>query len=100
MHLSGNRANALAVAAAIEVPVYVARVEVEEVGAAGVRRVLRRRPVVAVRAGRVEVITKAAARRRQEDATTVFAFEDTPVYTILCRPFRSAVVSQLVLLSF
>ena len=63
---AGNRANALTVVAVVVVPIDVARVEVEVVGVVRVRRVLRRRPVVAVAAGVVEVIVPAVARRRQK----------------------------------
>ena len=79
MHLSRNGADTLAVAAVVVAPVHVARAEAEAVGVVRVRRPLRRRPVVAVRAGEVEGIAPAVARRGQEDAATVASFEDIAV---------------------
>ena len=66
MHLSGNGANCVTDVAHVVVPVRIARIEVQVVGVVRVRRILRRRPVVAVRAGVVEVVIPAVARRRQE----------------------------------
>ena len=55
----------MTVVAVVVVPVRVARIEVEVVGVVVVG-VLRRRPVVAVVAGVVEVVVPAVARGRQK----------------------------------
>ena len=98
--ISGNRAHTRTVVAVVAVvPVRVARIEVQVVGVARVRRVLRGRPVVAVRTGIVEAGVVAAARCWQEDAsavghTSILAAIDT----VHCRPFVGAVVEQFLLL--
>ena len=61
-----HRAHTLTVVAVVDVPIRVARIEVQVVGVVRVRRVLRGRPVVAVRAGIVEVGAVAVARCWQE----------------------------------
>ncbi len=97
MHLSGDGSNRMTVAAVavVAVPVRVARIEVQAVGAVRVRRTLRGRPVVAARTGAVEVVIPAVARRRQEDAYTVFlAGELATLDAVDRRPFVGAVVFQ------
>jgi len=57
----------LPVVAVVVVPIHVARIEVEVVRVVRVARVERRGPVVAVRAGIVEVAIVAIASGREED---------------------------------
>lgn len=63
---AGNRAHREPVVAVVVVRVRVAGIEVQVVGVVRVRRVLRGRPVVAVRTGIVEVGDVAVARCWQE----------------------------------
>ena len=87
------------VAAAVAARVRAARIEVQVVCAVRDRRVLRGRPVVAVRAGIAEAGVIAAARCWQEDATTVgLTSELATLYSILRRPFVGAIFSQFILL--
>lgn len=101
MHLSGDGANRTTDEAEVAVPVRAARIEAQAVGAVRGRRVLRRRPEVAVRAGVDEVIVPAGARRRQKDARTILlAREPAAPDSVQRGPGVGAVVSQLVLLNF
>ena len=69
---SGDGANCATDATAAAVPTRVARIEVQVVGEVRVRRTLRGRPVVAVRAGIADVVIPAVARRWQENAIKVY----------------------------
>ena len=99
--ISDNRADTSTVVAVVAVRARTTRIEVQVVGVARVRRALRGRPVVAARTGIVEVGVAAVARCRQEHAAAIgFTCELATFYTVHCRPFVCAVVSQLVLLLF
>ena len=78
---------------AVVVPACAARTEVEVASAARAARTLRRRPIVAVRAGFVEVAAQAIARSGQEDAVVInIASEPLTVHAVERRPYNSAVV--------
>ena len=94
--ISDNWTNALTVVAVVAVQVGVARAEVQVVGVARARRVLRGRPVVAVRACAAETLFPAVARRWQEDAVAVRAREQSAVYTILRSPYMCGIIQQFI----
>ena len=100
MYLSGHRANALPAVPAGAVPVRAARIEVELIRAARVRRTLRTRPIVAVTTGVVEG-RATVARCRQEDAATIGTREHPTLHAVLSRPDNLvAFVEQLLELVF
>ena len=97
--ISGNRAHREPVAAAVDVVrVRAAGIEVQVVGVVRARRVLRGRPVVAVRTGIVEVGVVAVARCWQEDAAAVGPGKQSAANAALGRPSGSTVAYQFVLL--
>ena len=101
MHLSGDGANSVTEVAVVDGPVRAVQTENEGVGSGRVQRILRGQPVVAVRAGDVEAVNLAEARRRQEYCAAVdLASEFAPFDTVHRRPFIGAVFNQFFLLLF
>ena len=82
----------------VVVRVRFTRIEIQAVGGRA-RRVLRGRPVVAVRTGIVEAGGIAVARCWQEDAATIdITGELATFHTVHRSPFVSAVAYQFILL--
>ena len=95
--ISNDGTDAFTDIAVVEAAVGVVRIEEEEVGVVREVTVLRRRPVVAVFANKVEVgRSQVAAGSWQENATTVgLTGELRAFHPIEYSPFISAVVKQL-----
>lgn len=85
-----NRPHTLTVVAVVVVRVRAIRIEVEVVGVVRVRRVLRRRPVVAVRAGIVEVgvVAIPGSRHSQKaySSLLILMIGGVPYFFVLGRP--------------
>ena len=95
IHLSGDGANALTSTAFVIVPACVARTEVKAICVFRGKRILRRRPIVAVVTGITDTVIPPKSRSRQEDACTVFlADEFSTLNTVNRCPLISAVVKQ------
>ena len=78
--------------ATVVVPGRAVRVEAEDVGAVRVRRVLCRRPIVAERAGGIDIVMPSTTRRGQEYGAAIPTSELTAVHTFSCCPCAGAVV--------
>ena len=85
MHLSGNRANATTAGTHAAVTFGADRVEEEVVGAAGVRRTLRARPIVAAVADVGEIVVPRA-RSGQKHAASISAFKQTAIDAVQGSP--------------
>ena len=80
-----HRANRKPVAAVADIPVLVARVEVD-VGVGRAALVERRRPEVAARTLVVQPCAPTVARSGQENSASVRSREQSPLHTVLCCP--------------
>ena len=85
----------LPTAAAAEVHVVTARIEVEVPRAVRVARVERTRPIVAVAACAVEIAIEAVASGGQEETVAIRSGEESSAHAVLGRPSGGRVVVEL-----